>query len=334
MDFRVDRELGVPIRQQLKGLIEYGIAGGELQVGETLPSVRELAARLGVAPMTVSQVYGELKDEGLVETRPGSGTLVADSARTRMSWHPGALSLFRRIDRLLDEGLAIGLSEAGLSSLIQARLFSRGSGGRHVRIAMVGLFAEATQRYADYIARHVGESATVEAMIIDEMRGDAFLKARAMGSDLVVTLFNRQHEVARLVPSANIVPIRFVPCKATRRALGGLAATARVLMVSTFADFMPVMRLGVSRLAGQVLHMDGVNIEDADLAARLAVADAVIYATGSERVLGQIGPDVPAFEYRHVPDPVDIETLIMPVVRAAADPQGSCQRSAAPADAP
>ena len=43
MEFSVDRDLPVPLRTQLQGLIEYGIACGELVPGELLPSVRELA---------------------------------------------------------------------------------------------------------------------------------------------------------------------------------------------------------------------------------------------------------------------------------------------------
>src|SRR3954452_19537486 len=77
MNLRIDRELPVPLGTQLKGLIEYGIACGELAPGERLPSVRELATGLGLAPMTVSQVYKDLRTSGLIEGRAGSGTFVA-----------------------------------------------------------------------------------------------------------------------------------------------------------------------------------------------------------------------------------------------------------------
>ena len=80
MRFQVDRDLPVPLGVQLRGLIEYGIACGELSIGERLPSVRELADAIGVAPMTVSQVYRDLKKAGLIEARSGSGTFVADGS--------------------------------------------------------------------------------------------------------------------------------------------------------------------------------------------------------------------------------------------------------------
>ena len=48
-----------------------------------LPPVRAMASQLGIAPMTVSQVYKELKDAGLLETKPGHGTFVSASVRGR-----------------------------------------------------------------------------------------------------------------------------------------------------------------------------------------------------------------------------------------------------------
>ena len=45
MEFSVDRDLPVPLGAQLRGLIEYGIACGELVPGEPLPSVRDSPTR-------------------------------------------------------------------------------------------------------------------------------------------------------------------------------------------------------------------------------------------------------------------------------------------------
>ena len=58
--FVIDRRLNVPLGVQLRGQMEYGIAGGELPRGSRLPSVRELSHDLGLAHMTVAQVYKEL----------------------------------------------------------------------------------------------------------------------------------------------------------------------------------------------------------------------------------------------------------------------------------
>ena len=90
MNLRIDRELPVPFGVQLRGLIEYGIACGELAPGSRLPSVRDLAASLGLAPMTVSQVYKELKASGLIEGRAGTGTFVGGYGSGRPANAPDA----------------------------------------------------------------------------------------------------------------------------------------------------------------------------------------------------------------------------------------------------
>ncbi|NLK75176.1 MAG: GntR family transcriptional regulator [Clostridiales bacterium] len=56
----------VPIYQQIRNQIVYGVATGQLSIGERLPTVRQLAGDIGVNPMTVSKAYGLLKDEGII----------------------------------------------------------------------------------------------------------------------------------------------------------------------------------------------------------------------------------------------------------------------------
>ncbi|MGO2112068.1 MAG: GntR family transcriptional regulator [Pseudoclavibacter sp.] len=64
------------LTEQLRGLIESGRLAG----GERLPSVRQLATDLGIAPGTVAKVYRALEAEGLLTTRVGSGTRVNPEA--------------------------------------------------------------------------------------------------------------------------------------------------------------------------------------------------------------------------------------------------------------
>jgi DNA-binding transcriptional MocR family regulator len=62
--------------KEISGSVEEGIRGGDLTPGAQLPSVRALAARLGVAPGTVAAAYRALRERGLVESAAGSGTRV------------------------------------------------------------------------------------------------------------------------------------------------------------------------------------------------------------------------------------------------------------------
>lgn len=73
------RSPGTPLYQQLYGVLKQAILTGQLHPGRALPSSRALAAALGVARNTVLAVYEQLRAEGYLEARVGSGTRVARS---------------------------------------------------------------------------------------------------------------------------------------------------------------------------------------------------------------------------------------------------------------
>lgn len=314
MEFQIDRSLPISVRQQIKGMIEYGIVCGDYAAGEMLPSVRDLANAIGVAPMTVSQVYRELKGQGLIETRTGAGTIVADG-QSRQVANQGMAGLHQRIDALIDEAMAAGLRASDLASLIHARLASRTRLGRGANIVMIGLFAEATVRYARAIAAQLGAGATVEAMTIDAIQRDPALRARAASADIAITFVNRRREVESLLPGAKVVTIRFIPSEETRRALASIEPMAKVVLVARFSEFLPIMKVGVRRFASHVAQVDAVRLDQEDFGAILAQADVLIFASGTEMALAEVRPGVPTIEYKHSPDPADVERLLTPLLR-------------------
>jgi DNA-binding transcriptional regulator YhcF (GntR family) len=70
----------VPLHDQLTLQVTLGIAGGDLQVGDRLPSTAEISRRFGIHANTVSAAYRKLVDEKMLEFRKGSGYYVRDSA--------------------------------------------------------------------------------------------------------------------------------------------------------------------------------------------------------------------------------------------------------------
>jgi DNA-binding transcriptional regulator YhcF (GntR family) len=318
MKFSIDRDLPIAVRAQLHGVIEYAIAYGGLAPGDPLPSVRELAEQVGVAPMTVSEVYAKLKEQGLVQTRPGRGTFVADSRRSRMAARPEIAALHRRIDALIDEGTAIGLRMSELASLINGRLQHRVSLGRRTSVVMVGLFPEATASYARFIAARLGSEVDVEDVTVDTIQKDPDVRARANAADLVITLPTRQREVASLLVGARVVAVGFLPSEETRRALASLDPMLKITLVSLFPEFLPTLRAGVLRFASHVARVEAACLHGSDLETLLNTSDAVVYSTGAEAILSRIGDAKLAIEYRHAPDPIDIEQVVVPILRQLA----------------
>lgn len=74
-----------PIYRQIVEQLRRLIAGGQLEVGELLPSVREVAGCHAINPMTVSRAYGLAESEGLLERLRGRGMVVAAGERSAHS---------------------------------------------------------------------------------------------------------------------------------------------------------------------------------------------------------------------------------------------------------
>ena len=72
----------MPIWRQIEQGIRRLVAGGALAPGASVPSMRDLAQELGVNPMTVAKAYQKLADAGVVESRKGEGTFVAERPQT------------------------------------------------------------------------------------------------------------------------------------------------------------------------------------------------------------------------------------------------------------
>jgi len=84
----VDSSLEIPPYQQVAEQIRAGIERGELQPDSPLPTVRQLAGDLGIAPNTVARAYSELQSDGWLVSDGRRGTRVAGNlpvnGRTRM----------------------------------------------------------------------------------------------------------------------------------------------------------------------------------------------------------------------------------------------------------
>ena len=75
--FLLDYSSGMPIYRQIIDQIRFGIASGQLKLGEQLPTVRALAVELKVNLNTVSKAYKELEIKNILETQQGTGTFIS-----------------------------------------------------------------------------------------------------------------------------------------------------------------------------------------------------------------------------------------------------------------
>ena len=91
--FILNPHSGVPIYRQILDQARRLVASGQLAPGAELPSVRELALKHAVNPMTISKAYSLLEAEGLLERNRGKPMTVASQAR-------GASPLTKRLQQI------------------------------------------------------------------------------------------------------------------------------------------------------------------------------------------------------------------------------------------
>ncbi len=103
--------LEIPIYQQIRDQIVMGISDGRLQPGETLPTVRALAAEIGINSMTVNKAYQLLKLEGYIITDRRNGARVAQRFQEREGLSEKNRELLKR---LVSEAKLAGVSEEEL----------------------------------------------------------------------------------------------------------------------------------------------------------------------------------------------------------------------------
>jgi GntR family transcriptional regulator len=125
----VDVHSGVPIYVQIADQVRRAIEAGSLRSGERLPTVRRLARELSVAPNTIVKAYSELQRVGLVESRPGVGTVVTDGVE-EVARERRVEEIFERSRVLVRDAVALSISEDDLWASLDSEFerIRRGAG--------------------------------------------------------------------------------------------------------------------------------------------------------------------------------------------------------------
>ncbi|WP_454856263.1 GntR family transcriptional regulator [Rhizobium binxianense] len=309
----IDRALPVPVGKQLYGLLSYMLSFGDMPKGVKLQSVRQLAAELDIAPMTVAEVYKQLRNEGLVEIRPGLGAFTVYEPHRQPGRVAPTNALSPDIDRLLEKAERLGVSPTMLASLITAQAQLR-KPRIHLNIVFVAIFEAPARDYIEQIRPTLAPNDTITLVTIDQVRHDADIRGQCARADLLLTFVHREVELRGLVPEGNILALRFIPSERTRQSLALLDPRTRIAAVTHFKDYIAIMRPSVREFAPHISDITVTWSSADDLAEIIERCDVVIYASGADHVADLAGPMKRCFEYRHSPDPGVLENLLAPAL--------------------
>jgi len=105
--FRVDFRPGISIYEQIVYAAKKAIISGQIRPGDPFPSVRALSKELKINPNTAHKVVSALAADGLLETQPGIGTVVARLPEARKSERTQLLG--PEIEQLVVEAKKLGI---------------------------------------------------------------------------------------------------------------------------------------------------------------------------------------------------------------------------------
>lgn len=125
VDIVVDVSSPTPPYEQIRAQIAAHIHGGRLPDGARLPTMRALAADLGVAIGTVARAYRELEATGLIASRRRTGTVVTgptSAPEPPASVHEAAVELAERASRAgLDAETTVAILRSALTAVLGVR---------------------------------------------------------------------------------------------------------------------------------------------------------------------------------------------------------------------
>jgi len=120
VSFQLNSDSGVPAYLQLVQQIKQALRMGVLEVGDKLPTVKEVVAEVAINPNTVMKAYWELEHQGLVEGRQGVGTFVC---RRPDGPPPGTQAkLAKSLERWVQTARDDGLDDESIEALLRATL--------------------------------------------------------------------------------------------------------------------------------------------------------------------------------------------------------------------
>jgi GntR family transcriptional regulator len=171
----------------------------QFQVGETLPSTRELGKQLGTSFHTVRKAYRHLADEGLVESEHGRGFIIRRQS-TKLDKSERLELGATKMQTLLEELIGYGLDESEVETIFEEQISFMEWPDRIQSIATVGETVELAKLLSDSIKNQIGvKSSTLRANDYDE----------AVNYDALFVPIYLMKEFRNLGESIRILPVVF-----------------------------------------------------------------------------------------------------------------------------
>jgi len=113
--FRIAFEPGISLYEQVVYAAKKAMVSGQMRPGDPFPSVRALSKELKINPNTAHKVITQLVNEGLIEVRSGTGTVVSERAASSAAERSNLLK--KELEQLVVEAKKLGV---GLDTVMES----------------------------------------------------------------------------------------------------------------------------------------------------------------------------------------------------------------------
>jgi len=199
MRFRIDKKSNFSYCEQVKMQIVMLLMLGEIDDGQRLPSIRQLAKDMDINQKTAVKIYRKLEKDGLLEIIPGSGVYV-DAFNEKKHKEYFRAAVFQYLQKFFTYGAQLGLTLESLikvlTTLENKNLFSA------VTVGFVDTLQEELEIYSQEIRNKVG--AKCELFMLDELNNpNQKTKDKINNVDCFVTTNLHKKEVEREIKKYN-----------------------------------------------------------------------------------------------------------------------------------
>ena len=283
LNFQIQSDSDIPASKQLFAQIQFAIASGQYPPAHRLPSTRQLAMITGLHRNTISKVYQQLEENGLVESIAGSGIYVKlhERENTVKSDSPVAASV-NTVKESIDKVLALGCTIEQVKELFIEEIDWRISCSDRIIVTVPQRDISA----GEIIQQELKDSFSIEIELIELEKLPQILEKINFGT-LVTNRYFIQ-EVLAIVPpnSFRVIPIDMYDFKKELEIINALPSQACLGIVSLSEGTLDVASSIVNSQRGDDLLVLTSSQNDRDrLRAVIRAAHTIIAGYASYDVV-------------------------------------------------
>ncbi len=257
--FFVDTQAPITINAQIAEQIKLLIAIGDLQPGDTLPTVTQLAKHLGVNHNTIAAVYNHLIESSYLVAQRGKGTFVAQTQVVQnIIIHK---EFYNLLEQAFNAAVMTGLSpsEFGAAAYAQAAILNR-----YTTAPLKLVFIE-------YLQHSTGVYETIQAEIklpllflcLEDFKANQSKALKELlAADLIITTAQHQWQVTRLTaPEQEVITVNLKPDLQLLAQISSLPRNALMLLICQEKATCEVMKqmlqqAGISHINFQTFDLE------------------------------------------------------------------------------